>query len=229
MSNRFRFASFGLLVMLIAIMVAPFALADEWNKETIVRFSRPVEIPGQVLPAGKYVFKLADSQSDRHIVQIFNEDRTKVLATILATPDYRLEPTDKTVISMEERRSGSPEAVGSWFYPGDNYGSRFVYPAERMLLAANSQPKTQSSSQAPEKTKESVPPAESYTTPTQSSLVQNQDQQVSGQRAPAPVQVAQNAPAMLPKTSGNFLILPLVGVGLLSGGALLLRHARQLS
>ena len=229
MSNRFRFASLGLLVMLIAIMVAPFVMADEWNKETIVRFSRPVEVPGQVLPAGKYVFKLADSQADRRIVQIFNEDRTKVLATILATADYRMEPTDKTVISMEERRSGSPEAVGSWFYPGDNYGSKFVYPAERMVLATNTQPKTQSSSSATEKKTEPVPPAESYTTPTESSLVQNQDQHVAAQQAPAPVQLAQNTPAMLPKTSSNFLILPLVGVGLLGAGFLLLRYASQLS
>jgi LPXTG-motif cell wall-anchored protein len=225
MSNRFRLASLGLLVMLIAIMVAPFAMADEWNKETIVRFSRAVEVPGQVLPAGKYVFKLADSQADRRIVQIFNEDRTKVLATILATADYRMEPTGKTVISMEERPSGSPEAVGSWFYPGDNYGTRFVYPTERMVLATNTQPKTQ----APEKTKESVPPAVSYTTPTESSLVQNQDQQVAAQQAPAPVQLAQNTPPMLPKTSSNFLILPLVGVGLLGAGFLLLRYAGQLS
>jgi LPXTG-motif cell wall-anchored protein len=229
MSNRFRFASLGLVVMLIAFVVAPLALADEWNKETIVRFSRPVEVPGQVLPAGKYIFKLVDSQSDRHIVQIFSEDRTKLLATVLANPDYRLEPTDKTVISMEERPSGSPEALGSWFYPGDNYGSRFVYPTERMTLATNSQPKPQPASSATEKNIASVPPAESYTTPTESSLVQNQDQQVAAQHAPAPVQVAENAPAMLPKTSSNFLILPLVGVGLLGGGFLLLRYAGQLS
>jgi len=226
MSTRCRFASPGLfVVMLVALMLAPLVRADEWNKETIVRFSRPVEVPGQVLPAGKYVFKLADSQSDRRIVQIFSEDRTTLLATILANPDYRLEPSDKTVISMEERPSGSPEAVGSWFYSGDNYGSKFVYPTERMVLATNSQPKTQSSSSAPEKAAASVPPAESYTAPTESSLVQNQEQHAPAQKPP--VQLAKSAPATLPKSSGNFLMLPLVGAGLLCGGFLLLRYAGQ--
>ena len=53
-------------------------------------FSAPVEIPGVhlkgwgVLPAGTYVFKILDSQSDRHIVQIFNADETQCYATILA-------------------------------------------------------------------------------------------------------------------------------------------------
>ena len=72
------------------------------NQKTVITFSGPVEIPGvhltgwAVLPAGTYVFKILDSQSDRHIVQIFNKDETKVYATILAIPNYRLKATDKT-------------------------------------------------------------------------------------------------------------------------------------
>jgi len=223
MRNRFRFVSLSLLVILVAFMIAPVAKADEWNKETIVRFSRAVEVPGQVLPAGKYVFKLADSQSDRRIVQIFSEDCTKLMATILATPDYRLEPTDKTVISMEERPTGSPEAVASWFYPGDNYGSKFVYPTSSMALAANPQPPKQSSSAAAEKTSASAPPAETFTPPTESSVVENQDSQVPAQQAP--VQLAKSAPAILPKTSSNFLLLPLVGFVCVCAGLSLLRYA----
>lgn len=50
------------------------AVADEWDQKTTVTFSQPVEIPGQVLPAGTYVFKLADSMSDRNIVQVYNSE-----------------------------------------------------------------------------------------------------------------------------------------------------------
>ena len=59
-------------------MLIPSARADEWNKKTIVTFSGPVEIPGQVLQPGSYVFKLADSQSDRNIVQVFNKGRNHI-------------------------------------------------------------------------------------------------------------------------------------------------------
>jgi hypothetical protein len=81
-----------------------------------------------VLPAGTYVFKILDSQSDRHIVQIFNADETQIYATILAIPNYRLKATDKTVVTFRERPAGEPEALRAWFYPGRNWGEEFVYP-----------------------------------------------------------------------------------------------------
>ena len=122
---------------LMGAMFSPGARADEWNKKTVMTFSGPVEIPGvhlkgwAVLPAGTYVFKILDSQSDRHIVQIFNADETQVYATILAIPNYRLHATDKTVVTFRERPAGEPEAIRAWFYPGRNWGEEFVYPRAR--------------------------------------------------------------------------------------------------
>src|SRR3954471_10333580 len=124
-------------------LLAPTAGADEWNRKTEITFSGPVEIPGVhakgwgVLPAGTYVFKILDSQSDRHIVQIFDKTETTIYATILAVPNYRLQATDKTVITFRERPAGQPEALRAWFYPGHNWGEEFVYPkAKAMELAA---------------------------------------------------------------------------------------------
>jgi hypothetical protein len=118
------------------------AKADEWNRKTEMTFSGPVEIPGVhlkgwgVLPAGTYVFKILDSMTDRHIVQIFNKEETLVYATILAIPNYRLKATDKTVVTFRERPAGQPEALRAWFYPGRNWGVEFVYPrAKAMELA----------------------------------------------------------------------------------------------
>ena len=131
---------FGLALM--GAVFSPSAKADEWNRKTKITFSGPVEIPGVhlkgwgVLPAGTYVFKIVDSMSDRHIVQIFNADETQVFATILAIPNYRLKATDKTVITFRERPAGQPEALRAWFYPGRNWGEEFVYPkAKAMELA----------------------------------------------------------------------------------------------
>lgn len=142
--NLLGTASTALCLTLLGTMYAPVAKADDWNRKTTVTFSGPVEIPGvhlkgwAVLPAGTYVFKILDSQSDRHIVQIFNKEETEVYATILAIPNYRLQATDKTVITFSERPAGEPEALRAWFYPGRNWGEEFVYPkAKAMELAKN--------------------------------------------------------------------------------------------
>ena len=94
-------------------------------------FSAPVAVPGQVLQSGSYVFKLAESQSDRHIVQIFTEDERQLITTVLAIPASRLEPTGETVITFQERPNGSPEAIGRWFFAGDLNGVGFVYPEDQ--------------------------------------------------------------------------------------------------
>jgi hypothetical protein len=114
-------------------------MADDWNRETIVTFSGPVEVPGvgaHLLPAGTYVFKILDSLSDRHIVQIFSQDKTHVFTTILAIPNYRLKTTDKTVITFRERPAGEPEALRAWFYPGREWGEEFVYAKPRAVQLA---------------------------------------------------------------------------------------------
>lgn len=123
----------------LCVLVVPAATADDWNRETVITFSGPVEVPGvgaQTLPAGTYVFKIFDSQSDRHIVQIFNQDKTHVFTTILAIPNYRLKTTDKTVITFSERPAGHPEALKAWFYPGRAWGEEFVYAKSRAVELA---------------------------------------------------------------------------------------------
>ncbi len=116
--------------------VAQPVVADEWNKKTEFQFSAPVQIPGKTLAAGKYVFQLADSDSDRNIVQVFSEDsdgNENLVATLMAVPDYIEKTPDKAMVHFEERPSGSPEAIHSWFYPGENTGWEFVYPKDQSL------------------------------------------------------------------------------------------------
>jgi hypothetical protein len=117
----------ALVILLLGATVAPGARADQWDKKTIVTFSEAVEIPGQILPAGTYVFRLADSPSSRHIVQIWNADENQVLATIMTIPNTRLETPDETIFEFDERPSDSPMAVKVWFYPGNSTGEEFIY------------------------------------------------------------------------------------------------------
>ncbi|HKE57390.1 MAG TPA: hypothetical protein VKB46_11830 [Pyrinomonadaceae bacterium] len=135
--NRFKVIVTIFCVCLMAMVFSPGVEADSWNKKTIVTIDQPVEIPGDiVLQPGSYVFKLLDSMSDRHIVQIFNEDQTHIYATILAIPNYRLQVTDNTVMMFGERAAGEPQAIRAWFYPGDDSGQEFVYPKRRALELA---------------------------------------------------------------------------------------------
>jgi hypothetical protein len=127
------------LALAVVFIGVSTASAQFPSKKTTATFSAPFEIPGvnaQVLPAGSYVFRLLDSLSDRHIVQVFSKDEKQIYATILAIPNYRLKATDKTVMTFAERAAGQPQAIRAWFYPGDNWGQEFVYPKKRALELA---------------------------------------------------------------------------------------------
>ena len=93
---------------MLAVLMAPGIRADEWNKKTILTFSGPVQIPGATLPAGSYVFKLADLNGNRHVVQVFDKDEKRIIATLLAIPNERLEPANDPVVLFGERPAGSP-------------------------------------------------------------------------------------------------------------------------
>jgi len=129
-------------IALLGAALSPSLKADDYDKKTTMTFSGPVEIPPvyitgmRVLPAGTYVFKLVNSSSNRHIVQIFNKEQTKIYATILAIPNYRLVPKNKTVVTFNEGVKGAPQAIRAWFYPGANWGEEFVYPKTRAIELA---------------------------------------------------------------------------------------------
>ena len=127
-----------ILFVLAGLIVAPAAHADQSNRETKVSFSQPVQIPGRVLPAGTYVFVLPDEAHDHFQVRIFNADRTTLIATLLTVDTERSKPADNTVFGFAERGSGQPEAIVTWFYPGEMSGHEFIYPkqVEKELASA---------------------------------------------------------------------------------------------
>jgi len=136
--NRLKMVAVSSCLTLASLTVVP-AMADTWNKKTIITISEPVQVPGAVLQPGKYVMKLLDSQADRHIVQIFNEREDQIQTTILAIPNYRLQPTGKTEFQWWETPAGQPKAMRAWFYPGDNFGQEFAYPKSTAIqIASNS-------------------------------------------------------------------------------------------
>src|SRR5271166_1173024 len=209
--------------------LAPTARADEWDKRTLLTVNEPIQVPGQALQPGKYVMKLLDSPSNRHIVQIFNADETHLITTILAIPNYRLEPTGKTQFQFWETPPGQPKALRAWFYPGDNFGQEFAYPKSEAMQIASA-------------THENVPTTyaqnESELTTAKVGTVNDQGaEQEMAQSTPPPPQEAERAtpqpepqaatpaptPQELPHTASPY---PLVGLlGLLSLGAFFILKA----
>jgi hypothetical protein len=128
------FAGLGALALSPAVRAQGSNVS--WSQRTVFTFSGPVEIPGQVLPAGTYVFKLADISSNRNVVQVFNKDENHLFGMFLAVPDYRLYISDKNIIKFAERPAGSPPAIKAWFNPRRSEGHEFVYPKDRAIALA---------------------------------------------------------------------------------------------
>ncbi len=172
----------------LGAVFAPTARADEWNKRTLLTVNEPIQVPGEVLQPGKYIIKLLDSPSNRHIVQIFNGDERHLITTILAIPNYRLEPTGRTQFSFWETPPGQPKALRAWFYPGDNFGQEFAYPkTEAVSIAASTH---------------TVVPTTTATQQSEMSTAQVGTVNENGEEKPMPEaqpQVAQNSPPPAPE------------------------------
>jgi hypothetical protein len=135
-----------------AVLAVPGVRADEYTKLTYLTFSGPVQVPGVTLPAGTYMFKLADPSGGRRAIQIWDEKGTKIYTTLLTIPDEQPEAKADPVVLFSERPSGSPHAVKSWFYPAERTGYEFIYPksqavkiaadANTSVLAYNDDPKS---------------------------------------------------------------------------------------
>jgi len=214
---------------LVAGMLARPARADEWNKKTILTVYQPTQVTGRVLlEPGQYVFKLLNSSSDRHIVQIFNRDETHIINTVLAVPAYRMEPTGRTVFTFWETPAGYAKAMRDWYYPGDNYGQEFSYPKQLAMLetqAAAPAPAPQAAPPEPE-TPAPQPQAEREETPQP-----EQPAEIAQATPPAapPEQTAppatESTPKNLPKTATPYPAIGLAGlIALCAFGLLRLRR-----
>jgi LPXTG-motif cell wall-anchored protein len=206
----------------LAIAMSP-ARADEWNKKTTLTVSETIQIRDTVLEPGQYVLKLLDSQSDRHVVQIFNGDQTHIINTVLAIPRQRVYPTGKTEFTFWETPPGNARALRTWFYPGDEIGQEFPYPKHLQQVAMLMPP-------APPSAPEPVATSPEPSPETAPAEPQAQPQSTAPEPAPEqPAEVAQNAappetpaqstpeqPAELPKTGSPYPAIGMAGALLLA-------------
>jgi hypothetical protein len=214
--------AFLLAFSLVAILyLSPRSTyADDWDKATKITVNHPFEIPGMILPAGTYVFKIVDLQGERHAVRIFNEDESATYATLLAFPDLRMEAADDTVVTFYEAEQGRVPALHQWFYPGHLGGVEFAYPEKPpMEFAAVTQaPPVLTKLPGPPpvfREKPTPEPAVEEAIPEPTLEVEPATEAVTPTAEPEPEAEPEAVP--LPKTGTPF---PLIGlVGLLSAVA----------
>jgi len=228
MSRKFRSFYTGALAVtgvgLLGTSFVPKAHADAWDKMTIVTVNEPIIAGSKVLDPGTYVWKLLDSPSNRHVVQIFDKDQRHLEETILAMPNYRLQPTGKAQFSFWETPPGVPKAVRAWFYPGDNYGQEFSYPKKLVAQLASAVPvpaPTNYTEPDPTPAPEAQPTPAPEPPPAAQPEPPPQAVQAGPSAAPAP------APPSLPHTAGFDPIIGLLGLASLTVAGVLSLAARK--
>jgi LPXTG-motif cell wall-anchored protein len=226
-----RFICAGIVLLTVT---AGTALAQPADKRTYFTFSGPVAIPGVTLPAGKYLFRLADTSS-RNVVQILSADGKTLYAMFFIYRAQRPEPASSPEVRFMETAAGMPSAAHTWWYPGDRTGYEFVYPKEqaRLLAKGTGQPVLATVAE--------VPPAAVTPAPELARISPaGQEVPVSVEAAPIPMtptgraQVGELAPpsiviapptqqarASLPKTASAMPLVALAGLILILGAALI--------
>jgi outer membrane biosynthesis protein TonB len=249
---RIAFATLSAIVLVGGVGVFR-ASADSWDKKTTLTINEPVQVRDRLLEPGTYVFKLLNSPSDRHIVQIFNEDQSHIIDTVLAIPNYRLEPTGNSRFGFWETPPGYAKALRAWFYPGDNFGQEFPYPKHLAVVETASATTTitrepalvepapaPAPAPAPEPQPQAAAPQPQATAPQEmaTNAAPPPTPEAAPEPAPAPVPAPAPAPEpqapapaqSLPKTASTY---PLVGTaGLLSlalFGVIRMKRANQRS
>jgi hypothetical protein len=216
------------------------ARADQWDKKTILTVNQPIQVEDTLLQPGKYVFKLLDSQSDRHVVQIFNADQSQIINTVLAIPKQRMEPTGDSQFSFWETPAGSAKALRAWFYPGDTIGNEFPYPAHLQQLAMVTPPEPPApvasappaetpapppTPPVPEPQATANPPDQDQPAETPQTVPANPPDQTQATTPPEQSSADRTAPAELPKTASPYPLIGFCGIAL-AGFGLLLRLRR---
>jgi len=136
MNTKKCFITLGLLLAFGVTLAS--ARADENDQASILTFNQPVQIPGRVLSAGTYWFMLTNTQTSRNIVQIYNSDRSTLIATVFTINTQSSTVPGQTVVTFGEREPMQPQALVSWFYPGEPTGHQFIYSGKEQQELAQS-------------------------------------------------------------------------------------------
>ena len=223
------------------------ASAQTADKRTYFTFSGPVDMPGVALPAGRYVFRLANPDTSRNVIQVASADGKRVFGMFHAYPADRSTASNDAEVRFLEASAGQPPAIKTWWYPGERTGYEFVYPKQqaRRLAQRTRQPvlTTKNETATTRDTENSTELTRISPTGSESQVADNEadadpaGSRQAGQRAdsgsvpppsPAPVGTSARARTQLPRTASATPLVALMGLLFLTAAAVMRQLRRRM-
>ena len=127
-----------LTLAVLTLSIGGRAEAQPADNRTYFTFSAPVTLPGMTLPAGKYIFRLADPDSSRKVINVLSADGKRSLAMLHTIPNQAAKPPKDAEIRFMETSAQVPPPVKTWWYAGKSIGYEFIYPRQQALQLAKS-------------------------------------------------------------------------------------------
>jgi hypothetical protein len=125
-----------LTLAVLTLSIGGRAEAQPADYRTYFTFSAPVTLPGVTLPAGKYIFRLADPDSSRKVINVLSADGKKSLAMLHTIPNQAMKAPKDAEIRFMETSAKVPPPVKTWWYAGKAIGYEFIYPRKQALELA---------------------------------------------------------------------------------------------
>jgi len=127
-----RLLTTSVLVVLVGAASGANAFTNTSDKRTYFTFSQSVALPGVTLPAGTYMFRLADDTTTRKVIQVTSRDGRQSFAMLHTMPVYRPDAPRNPEVRFMETASGAPIAVRAWWQEGERTGYGFIYSKEQL-------------------------------------------------------------------------------------------------
>lgn len=111
----------------LALMVTASGHAWGYGHENRLTFSRPVALPGVVLPAGEYWFDVA-SPTALDVVVVRSPKSGKVFYMgFTNTIERPRNQSSSTPIAFGEAPANEPRPIAAWYEIGGTMGHQFLY------------------------------------------------------------------------------------------------------
>lgn len=131
-------AATALVGLILGISGTAHAQTDDYR--TYFTFSAPVTLPGVTLPAGRYLFRLADPTTGRKVISVLSADGKTPLAMLHTIPNQLTRAPQNAEVRFMETPANMPPAIKTWWYPGKSIGYEFIYPRQQALQLAKVTP-----------------------------------------------------------------------------------------
>lgn len=241
LSRRLITSACAAAAMFVTLSAVPANAQQPIDSRTEFTFNNPVELPGVTLPPGTYIFRFADATTSRNVMQVLAKDSTnQTYGLFLTINAQRPKPSDDAELRFMETPAGTPQAIKTWWYPGNTIGREFIYPKAQARRLARATNQTVLTTQAENVTTEQMQTADLVTvSPSGQETRISEEQQVGAAATTAaasggatttvadrtPVQEGQRAADMsrtsLPRTNSVLPLIGLLGLTSLLGGAAL--------